>query len=235
MFWFTRNRTIELHCYTSFKSIAERYPIKKGNEFLPNWFKNSKSYLKDDFNIPIGTMKACPSIQDYLLKSIIIPLWSDVNIMNVDGALNVQAPLLIYNRAMIETHAEYQWDIFANKEKEAHVKFVSPWLFKTNEKVSFLFTKAFYHNELFEDIEIVPGIIDYYSQRSTNINLFISKRIKHRLLLAGTPLISLVPLTNKPIKVINHLITEEEFRRTTNPYGNSSFIKRHIKKCPFHK
>ena len=231
MFWFTRNRTIELNCYIPYKSILEKYPIKNGKDFLPNWFKSSKAYLKDEYNIPYGTIKACPIIQDYLLKSIIIPLWMDVNIMNNKGSLNIQAP---YNQA-IELHGPSQWGMFANKEKEAHAKLISPWLFKTNEKVSFYFTKAFYHHQMFDDIEIVPGIINYKENRTTNINMFISKQINHRLLLAGLPLVSLVPLTDKPIKVINHLITDEEAKSFSNPHGNSSFIKNHIKKCPFHK
>jgi hypothetical protein len=82
----------------------------------------------------------------------------------------------------------------------------------TNRDVNMLWTAPVWNNFGVEDIVIAPGVFSAYKGLyEANINMFVKKNeTKIYQLNFGDPLVHIVPLTNMPIKLHYHLVSQKE-------------------------
>ena len=253
MFWFKR-KEIVVDLFTPFQSVADEYPIELTRNFTPKWFKGAKpSYLVDDFK-PHPTLKGCAGMLDLWQKGFIIPLWTDcvvkVNEVNQeDGDASFEWQTADTRTTPI-AHHHNQWSMFANPKKHAHFKFGDCWAMKTKENIKWHWSAPYWHQGLDLDYTTPPALLNGYDTSMTlNIQLML-KVDKPKVIefTAGDPMVQMIPLSDRNIKIKTHVVDHKEFINLASEatgIGLSKFVngyktsvkntkKRKKSKCPFH-
>jgi hypothetical protein len=91
------------------------------------------------------------------------------------------------------------------------------------------------------DFNLLDGVLDFKYQNGTNINFFLNNTIRNQVLLeAGTPMLHMIPLTEKKLEIKLHLIEEIEYTKmfalnnaTPKFSGNYAEKKKLNATCPF--
>jgi len=221
--------SINVDAFITEDNIEKLFPISESVKYIPSWWKNlPKQYYSisdNGINVPTGTMRKCPGFIELYKKGLTIPLWSDVIISTDHNGWRWQSPYKGFN---LEPHSKEQFgDSF---DDFFHVKFFSPWFMTEKTGVNFITTPAIWNiSNLWNDVVIVNGILEFKYQNSTHINLFIKKAIKEITFDAGMPLVHLIPLTEKKVKLKRHIISNEEyskmFRNTTSFFNTDKYKK----------
>jgi hypothetical protein len=253
MFWFKR-KEIVVDLFTPFQSVADEYPIELTRKFTPKWFKGAKpSYLVDDFK-PHPTLKGCTGMLDLWQKGFIIPLWTDcvvkVNKVNQEVGAGDFEWQTADSRTTPISHHHNQWSMFADPKKHGHFKFGDCWAMKTKEDIKWHWSAPYWHQGLDLDYTTPPAIINGYDTSMTlNVQLML-KVDKPKVIefTAGDPMVQMIPLSDRNIKIKTHVVDHQEFINLTSEasgIGVSKFIngykssvkntkKRKESKCPFH-
>jgi hypothetical protein len=72
---------------------------------------------------------------------------------------------------------------------------------------------------------VCPGVANFKYQFSANVNIFIPNEVPRTFVIPhGRPLVQLVPLTERKIKLKTHLVTDTEFLRLKTKVVRVSFI-----------
>jgi hypothetical protein len=112
------------------------------------------------------------------------------------------------------------------------LKLNSPWFFVANDNTKFMFMEAHYSTSYFRDNNILfpPGIIEYKLQHSTNVHLNVPIPKEQQIinLKLGMPLVSMFPLTERPVEVETKLIPVNEWNEI-NSHLPKTFIGRYFK------
>ena len=228
-----------LHCYTVNPAVNEFGEIEMAKKCLPSWWKELPSTFPhkpysfphrlysnnifSSFKSTITTAKYCPAIQGLFGAGIIIKAWCDIKIfvspegyvdsIQKEDRMNIQRPPGSF-------HPYKQRAGFL--PNMAHWKIHSPWSFKTNKNRRFFWNGAYWWNPYLieNNIHIVPGFIDYYTQGGTEINMMLPIKDKSYEIdiKYGDTLIHLFPIDNNPLNIKTHLITDKEFDSLQNPH-----------------
>lgn len=239
-----------LHFYTFNTAVAELGEIEMTKKCPPAWWKElpstfphkpynfshqpASNIIFSSFKSTITTAKHCPAIQKLFTTGIIIKAWCDIKIfvspegyvdsIQKEDRLNVQ-------RKSGSTHPYKQRAGFL--PNMAHWKIHSPWSIKTNKYRRFYWNGAYWWNpQLIENnIHVVPGFIDYYTQHGTEINMLLPIKsesyeinIKH-----GDPLVHLFPIDDNSINIKTHLISDKEWDNLINPHPRFIGSAHHLK------
>jgi len=244
----------DLHCMSSLSSVVKYGEIINVKKHQPSWWKKLPIKVENhlpypglmhhkeefkNFKTDILTVKHCPAISENINTGFLIKAWSDISIfINPDGLVDC-------SQANEEVRAQRPGGSYHPYVQRAgfipnmaHWKIHSPWIFNTKKYRKFYWQGAYMWNpSLIENnIFIIPGFIDYYTQGGTEINLFapIKKEsyiieIKH-----GDPLVHIFPIDNKPVNIIPKLVTTVEWQKQVNShpkfFGSFKIIKSRNKK-----
>lgn len=237
--FFIKKSEVILDCFTTDMTIFSATPIQKGTNFIPSWWKSLPDASVKNKNVDIvpgSTMKHCIGFTNYFHKSVVMPLWSDLIICTEEQDYWYQ---FADNSSIMYPHNPIQYnftyDFF-------HAKIDSKWIFSCKEDINFFMAPpqwdSFLDNNFTENVHFISGLLDFKYQTSTNINLFLSRKVNRFELLRGIPLVFFFPLTDKKIKIVNHLITEQEFNKTklaTKSFKREYLSRKHlIKKNNFY-
>jgi hypothetical protein len=241
MFFFKKPKIV-VDCFTDDNQIGELYPIQHINKFIPDWWKKLPNLLnllnENNVEIPVSTMKYCVGFNNTYSAGMVIPMWTDFFISNSHDRQEYQFADRI---SELTQHDTAQWgDSFKN---HFHVKLISPWVLKEKTGVNWVFTELFYNsNNSLDTHRIMPGIVEYKYQHVTHINMLIKKSDGDRLnFSAGDPMVHLIPMSDKNIKIKTHIVSTDEHSKLrgipntfTNYYNKKKKImQRNEKKCPF--
>lgn len=208
----------------------EYFPIRQARDFVPQWWKyipntiyegnyNTKSFIR-------SSMKRCPGIIEYYKKGLIMPLWSDVEII-VDQNINDMGwSTAIADQSLVEIHEDYQKGNFLSSGNWFHNKICSPWRIETKQSLDFLYLQPHWNlNELNKDIVIPNGYNSFYKDNhATHIQMFVNKSSNRIINIeAGTPILHFVPLTEKKIKI--HTLYDEKRSNILDKKGASYSFK----------
>jgi len=244
MFSILKRNYIDVFCYTNNTNAYEFFPIRRAREFIPQWWKDIPNNMYDETSnyhtrgFLKTTMKRCPGIIEYYKKGIMIPLWSDIETI-VDDKINEQGwSTVTADGSSVEPHQDFQRGNFLSSGNWFLNKLCSPWLIETKEPLDFLYLQPHWNlDELNIDIMIPNGYISFYkNSHATNIQMFINKSLNRVINIdAGTPILHLVPLTDKKIKV-HTLYDEERMKLLYKKYSSYSFGSMYYrkKKDPLH-
>lgn len=159
----------------------------------PQYFRSVKPQINN--NPKSGTVKRCVPFLDALSSGFIISLWADMYVVAKNGDIEINFPPTFPQEETLGTHPESQipdHPLSKNKYGNIQLKFINPWIVKTESGVSCLFTSPLNHMET--RWKLLDGIVDtdtYYN----NINFpfiwtggdgefFVPK---------GTPLVQVIP------------------------------------------
>jgi hypothetical protein len=242
MIFFFKKQKLVVDCFTYRQDIYKHNPIDYASKFYPSWWKNTPSSFKNDF-YEASTIKKCSGIIDTYQKGFMIPLWNDF-------AFKVENKKIFWTHAdhesQCEAHDHRQWQTYADINKYSNLKIISPWLMKCKNDINFYFTKPFWNHPLNTPYHILSGVSNMKYNHGTNILLMIDNHKDYDCTMeAGTPIVHIVPFTEKKLIIKNHLIDISEFekmdserwklKKFVGAYLKSvSNIKKQDKKCPFH-
>lgn len=238
MFFFMRKKEIVLDVFTNEKSILDNFPIQRASKFIPHWWRNLPAYevREENFvNVPRPTIKSCPGLIDYFSKGFVIPSWTDIAIStHNNGSWNSVSSF----NAQITEHDRYQYG--ENFNNFIQLKINSPWFIREKLGIEFIQISPMWNNvDYWNTTHIVPGVLNYKHQHSTNINLFANKIEQTIYIKSGLPLAHLIPLSDFKIKIKTHLADPQEFINLHIPRHNFLGTYRMLQKtkqknkCPF--
>jgi hypothetical protein len=232
MIFIFKPKTIHLDCFTSNNMAYKTVPISPAYKYVPDWWKQ----IPKDF--PEMTMRHCAGFIDLYKRGFILPMWSDVSV-DIDDNFYSWKYADRFSEANV--HAAYQAGELFSLSNTQHMKFVSPWLFVCKEEIYWHFSQPVWNDLVGKDYCIPTGIVEYKNQHTTDINILFRKPKKDFVIPYNHPMAHIVPLSDRPVKLHNHLITEEEYVRLANApvsfkqsyYKVRGALKNQLSKCPF--
>jgi hypothetical protein len=249
MFFWHKRSTITLDCFTFLETIALNHPIAKSGKFYPKDLKDVPKFVTTKVsNDPhskltenIETIKHCCGLHELYSNGIVIPAWDNFSIEMINEKRHVIHSTT--NTIKSEHHPRFQYnnEIFKGY---SHLKFISPWLIQEKSGVKFVWTDPTWNrSNSLKDMSILPAIINFKKQHASHINTFIKNgsTIKANL---GDPLVHLIPMSEKKIKINIHVLSIDEWERKVKEIEYYVKLKNHQdlitpdffkskKKCPF--
>lgn len=246
MFFFFKRSTIHLDCFTDRAYVYETSPIVKGSECLPNWWKKLKKpefdfgEMKSHLN-----MKTCAGFIDFYTNSVCIRLWSDLAIKLSPG--KILHYMFSDAKSSLVSHPPMQYEGYLSDAYQ-HIKLISPWHFNCKEDINWICVGNQWNEKYTNEMLITSGILNFKRQRTTNIQAFLKYDKHHidKIYEFGTPLMNIFPMSEKKIKIHNHLVKTEDlpFVIKNYPTDHMTFLKKYYNyskirtekksKCPFH-
>ena len=230
MLFLFKKKTIHLDCFTRHPYVYDYAPIRPASDFIPEWWKQlPKDACREGFHNALN-MKSCAGFLDLYKVGVVLPMWSDLRIvMAPGGSVEYQFSDCM---SSAEFHHPDQRGVFASEGQYANMKILSPWLFRTKEDVSWIMVPAMYaHNDPGRYITCI-GALNFKHQSGVNANLLLHKKdvettidIQH-----GEPMAHVIPMSDKKIKIHNHLVDNNEFGRVASDWVRISFSRSYWKR-----
>jgi hypothetical protein len=249
MFWIKR-KEIVVDAFINDASFLKYGSPVKASEYIPEWFKLVPKELENTTNYGLKfnqeTIRQCIGFNDLYKEGFILPLWQEVIIeTDADGKyIWVSADLNKHasDNPLISDHPKKQW--WNNSMRDViHLKINSPWKFVEKTGIKFMCIEpSWNHLEEPFDLCVLPGIVQFNAQHSTNINM-LAPCVKQRIEISlGTPMWHVIPLSEHKVEIKNHLLDDLEyskmFKQTRVTFKANHILKRKSanepeKKCPF--
>jgi hypothetical protein len=241
MFFFFRPKKLHIDCFTNRYDVYNIFPIDYSYKFFPEWWKNLPKTVEKPDGTPSATMKGCVGLTSFFKNGITIPLWTD---MLIQKKPEYGYDIFVSDKSIAAAHGIHQMEGFINPNDYGHVKLKSPWFFKCKENIEWVWTQHTWNFTNLNDIMILPGVVEYKYQHGTNINFIINLNIKKNILLeSGQPLVNLIPMSDRKIKLHVHHADPVEFDKLGSVASTISFTNKYVKykhimkerekKCPF--
>ena len=256
--FFVKKSEVVVDCFTHHESAYEYTPINYGTQFYPDWWKKTDNNFINEKGESKSTIKNCVGFIDYYKNCLVIPSWFEMDLSVYEQGnqqwWNYQASNLYVDTKA--SHAREAFEGFA-LDNGNNVKLTSPWVIQTKEEIQWVWSQPTWNlREHLSTFTILPAVVDFKYQHSTNINLFVTneEKLKNTVIKPNTPLVALHPMTEKNIIIKKHLVTHEEYIQRVDGVAslflrrNSiDFSKLYKKKkefltqkenpstCPFHK
>ena len=223
-------KKITLECFTNNAGIYGLFPISPTKKYIPEWFKNIPPILKttNEFGIEYESpsLRRCDALRKLYTNGWILPLWADFIIKTTkDGGYSW---ICSAEGSPIEQFSkETMGNMF---DDYIHIKVVVPWYIREKTGVDFYFSgNTWGIKQHWDDIIIMPGILNFKDQHSAHINMFVRKE-KKITLEHNTPLIHCVPLASVKLDVKNYLATDQKYKHLKQSEYGFSFIGNYKKR-----
>jgi hypothetical protein len=222
--FFHRTPEIHLDCFTNDPNVYLNTPIINASKTIPDWWKELPTYKpsigrtdqRQHTILGYRTVKDCYSVIELYKKGIVLESWTDISIKpNID-----YYDYYFSSGPSPDTHDKKQ--LGSGYPDYHHIKLASPWKFVEKTGVKFLWFGAEWSLDKL-NIKILPGVLNFDIISSTNINIMFPKVANEFVIPIGQPLVHLIPLSEKKVRIKNHLVSNEEFNRMTIDSSNSSF------------
>lgn len=239
--FFHRTPEIHLDCFTYMTHIYEMTPIVYAMNAVPEWWKKlDKSELSFDwkhFTSPrkTMTMKTCYGFLELYKRGVILENWCDLKIKVEPNGFRY----MFSDGQKPEEHSRHQ---IGTGFKDFHqLKLSSPWIFKEKTGVKFHFNGTMWDLEDY-NFRVVPGVVDFRLNGYTNVNIMIPKIECEYSIPVGQSLAHIIPLSEKNLKIKNHLISRQEYdtisRHSSSLYMGWRGVKKLLdrnkeRKCPY--
>ena len=199
----------------NFSFANEWHPIVPSSKFIPPWWKNTpKSHFNFDEFKAIRTVKGCSGIIETFKNGYILPLWSDLAFSHSNE--KDWKYQFADQMSTITPHINNQFQNFYTDH--SFFKMDVPWLIETSENIKILTLDPFYLTNEPKPYVVPYGFLNTTMVLPLNFFLFVKKnqQYNHLLLKAGTPLLQIIPITEKPIKFTTEVLSERECKLKFN-------------------
>jgi hypothetical protein len=231
---------LNLTFYTSNPEVY-RCPPKLLRQSFPQWWRDLPTkYNHEQWGpVPKPTMKSCDGLTRFFSNGFSIAMPEDIEFNigeNIEEGISTEF-------TQFQVHHKEQRGAFLDPAKYQHIKLLYPWFIDSHDdETPFAFIGNTWALDNPEDIIIPPGVLDFKTSYAAHINLFIPFSGKRTVKIkAGVPLVALIPLSERRVKIDCKFITpEEEFSKCENSYNTQMRIEKEaieIEKygrCPFH-
>ena len=185
--------------FTNISGIDIEQP-KPASKFIPDWYKESRSYLSGDKipngkGITTGTIKRCIPVFDAITAGYIITSPADVYVSIKEKEQYFEWSAL----GLIEFHLIEQAAEHPARNQHAYPKWVNPWAIKTPKGYSTLFTQPMHRESVFT---IFPGIVDTDTYTApVNFPMVVNDPNFEGLIPKGTPIAQVIPFKREGWKM----------------------------------
>lgn len=241
MFWFCKPKPIDVYFYTTREEIFNHAKPKKATAHIPEWFKKLQPphFSKEDgASLKLTrTLRTCPGFINLYRSGFMFPLWSDLSIhIKPSGEYFYR---FADGRSSMENHNAEQFAGSTFEQNYVELKLINPWFWEAKEKIDFLFSSPTWNGFGYENAVVAPGIYNpQIAAMPANINLLFKKQTEDVIyeLNFGQPLVHMIPLSDRPIKLHYKLVTEDELQKIVakSPIGlmfKNKFVRAE-KLCP---
>ena len=249
MMFFFKSKEIHLDCFTHRPEVYKFSSVDYSHKFYPEWWlnlpKTHQTIIPPGKISELTTMKTCTGFVNYYKYGITIPLWSDLRLSYLANERRFDVEFAFKKHTYGEHRIEQMTGLI-NPDEFTHIKLMSPWIFKAKEDIQWAWMQHTWNFSPVNKITILPAIIDFKYQSGTNVNFFISTKVRECFLPNNQPLVNIIPLSERKVKIHTHLVDEREFEiLAASSYptyfkGKYKKIKQIImrqekeqKKCPF--
>lgn len=211
---FFKKSKITIDAFTNVTGVYEYFPIQHANKFIPEWWKRIPGSLdlpnSVGINVKTPTMKTCSGFIDLYNQGFVLPLWADLVFETKETgeyAFQFSNP-----ESTMNSHMSKQ---FGNQLKDKiHLKIISPWYLKEKSGVKFLlFQPVWNHLTSYPEFNMPPGVVDFKNQVVSNVNMFVPAKDARYEVKNNTPLMHIIPLTDKNVQIKHHLVDDKEYNK----------------------
>jgi hypothetical protein len=212
MFIFSRRKKLTVDFVTNDYKAYEYFSIDKSNKFIPQWWKDiPQQYMDDNFKVKgtrLNTLKRCPGFMDVFRYSYTMPLWTSCEIIVNDKINEEGYSTACADGTLIDSHPSYQAGSFLSSNSFIHFKFHTPWNGYSSKSRDLLWnwSPAVWNNPILLNKLFIPTAFrNFRGGTSTNIHTFMDSSNNDVLYIeAGTPMIHMIPMTDKNVEVKCH-------------------------------
>ena len=244
--FFNRTPEIVLDCFTSDNTVYLTTPIIKAGKAIPDWWKKLDPYEPTFYHTPEKpyhlnqdmTVRDCYAFIELYKRGAIVENWCDISFRTENG---------LYNFWYADGHKPVEHpkkQLGSAFPFHHHIKLSSPWAIREKSGAKFMWIGTEWSLDRFE-IKVLPGVINFDIVSQINVNLMFPMRDGTFTLPVGNPLVQIIPLSDNNLKIVNHVVTEQEFKKITLTSNTPSFYgwkktlqlrKRNRERgtCPFH-
>lgn len=193
-------------------SFANIYsPIKPSSHFIPNWWKNVPKS-----NEKFLTTRSCVGILKTFQTGYVLPMWCDLSLtINEDLSWRYQ---FSDSLSSLIHHSNKQMSGFS--DNYFIFKIDSPWIIETTHEINFFVCEPFYFSKFEKPYSIASGIVTTFTKQcTTNFFLFIEKKPNDIFINLNTPMLHIIPITEKKIKFKTEVISNEEYIYKSNTHS----------------
>lgn len=207
-----KKKPIHVECFNKSHNLAEVYPIKKAFHYVPDWWKKlDKSYFVNNIvtNEPFerSTLRNCAGFIQLYRNGLILPLWADVDIFVDADGYKYHSPNQEFK---INDHDAREHNHALGNYH--HLKIISPWLIRESTGIPFIWVPCTWsHLTEASNLRVLPATVDYKYQYTTNVNCFVPKYKGQFRIESGMPLVQMIPISDRPIKITTHVVDEVEW------------------------
>jgi hypothetical protein len=207
---------------------------------VPDWWKA----LPIDDQLQIGeqpNMRTCAGFTELYSKGIMLPLWSELTVQ-LDGENGYRYQYADAVSALSH-HNPVQSGSMIESSETLHLKLDSPWVFSCAEDINWHFSQPVWNQFAGKDYCVPTGVVNYKYMGNTQINILFRKQVRVIQLPHGMPLAHIIPLSERPLTIANHLVDQQEYDRRKILNQPTSFRGGYFKrvkimqdkesKCPF--
>lgn len=219
----------------------DEFPPIATKDLLPDWYKNSKSYLNDikatqvinDTLMTTATIKKCMPVFDVLTSGYFIQTWADIKISNKNEVVFYEIDsnvLSEHNKEQAQGHP------FVRKKDDLIAKFINNWGIKTPKGYSCLFMPPAHRKNI---ISIMPAIVDTDTYNlAVHFPFTLSDPTFEGVIPKGTPIVQVIPFKRDEWKMnIESMNTDDKIKQyellnknTINRYRTSFWSKKEYNK-----
>ena len=214
MFW----KKDKIEFVSTLPGVADMFPILPSSKYWPKWIAKSMADYKAnmDKTKKVQHIAQCPGIFAMFKTGYVVTSWYDVVIstkQNEPGfSWRVADPDLMENAQMniIDTHGDQITQHIPKRKGQIQniVKINTPYHIIAPKGVKFMFMPLPYPDSF--DYESTSGILDPAESSELNIQLNWYKEEGEVLIKAGTPLMYILPISEKEYSLVSRDATDKE-------------------------
>ena len=230
MLFFFKQKPIEITAIlpAEYNIVNELNPIKPAKECFPSWWKNTASskFNWDLFKARVS-VKSCPGIGLSLQRGFILHQWSDLAIETLGEDWRW---LYSDKKTTLSHHSNLQAPEFYS---DHHIfKIECPWRIISPVDIFVQFPVYLFNTP---PPYVTPSGFVPPLNNSAQINPFLmfkkSSQGQQCMIKQGTPLLQIIPFTDKKVKIKCEVVTKEEYIKINSntsyrPYFSASGLKR---------
>lgn len=206
----------KIEFFSTVPGVVEAFPIVESKYCLPEWI----SYAKADYNkrekSELHIMR-CPGIVELLATGYVIKAWHDFSLTCTEDNITVNMPnrsihdLLGKSTIQIQHHNSIA-KFFPKRpwSQKDILKINTPWQVFAPKGVKFLMVPMPYSEQML--FESCVGVLDPAVSTELNLQGYWNSSVGTQTIKAGTPLVQLIPLTDKHYDFIIRDMTPEDER-----------------------
>ena len=194
-------------------------------------------------------MKRCTGFIEAYRTGFMVPMWTDLalEMFNEPNGRTSFRYRFADGEGVVQTHMAQQYAGFHTLELMQHMKIIVPWRIRERSGINFTVTQPVWNlGDLNRRITVLGGVTDFKYQDSAHFQLLVNYPERGSndsiLIAADTPMMQVIPVSERPIKIHTHLVERSKykdagigiFKFTGNYLHRKKMIDRaEQSKCPF--